>query len=61
MESALPESDTGEHKMNVSLSHWNPCYMVFRNSVLNFYTLYLTQFWFLLSDAVNGSWSRHDN
>ena len=35
--------------------------MVLRNSVLNLYTLYLTEFWFLPSDAVNGSWSRRGN
>ena len=41
-----------------ALTHWNYCQTVLRNPIFNLYTLYLTQFWFLLSDAVNGSWRR---
>lgn len=29
---------------------------VLRNHILSLYTLYLIRFWYLLSDAVNGSW-----
>ena len=42
-------------------THWNYCQTVLSNPMFNLYTLYLTRFWFLLSDAVNGSWSRCGN
>ena len=56
MESALPGSDTSEHKSGST--PWNYCQTVLRNHTFNLYTLYLIRFWYLLSDAVDGSWSR---
>ena len=59
VESALPGSDTSKHKSGST--HWNYCQTVLRNHTFNLYTLYLIRFWYLLSDAVNGSWSKCGN
>ena len=54
MESALPGSDT------VRSAQVRLCPLellsVLRNHILSLYTLYLIKFWYLLSNAVNGSW-----
>ena len=61
VESALPESDPGEHKWMSASTHWNCCQTVLRKHIWSLYTLHRIRFWFLLSDSVNGSWRRCGN